>query len=167
MGARSLTIAALGAVLLQTCAGQTATLGKCLVSSGFPSAYDGTQPWSANIALTVSDRRDAARIFLGEDAIAHRTFLIFSVLPSLTFNQGCVGRQLEFRVFWEPSLDGRHGVSKKGENLVVTSYGVTVGAAARRRHGGPLELTDEDLANLRVTPSINEFLLRKGFRRTH
>jgi hypothetical protein len=144
--------------------GQETTLDWCLQSVGFPRAYAETQAWSAPVTLTVSEELDASRIVLEQEAATHAQFLIYSVLRTMRFYPACAGKRLAFRVLWEPSPDGRpdgrYGISKRGNQVIVTSYPAR--SRTRRSHGGPLEITTEDLEALRSTPSIRQFLRKKG-----
>jgi hypothetical protein len=136
-------------------------LENCLIATGLKNlAGSWTRPWDARVTLTVSEHRDASRLeFMGADATQMST-LVFGVLPLMRFDKQCIGRRLDFRVRWEPSRNGGYGMAVRRDALIVTGLSF---ALAAHRHGGPLQLDVNDLANLRQITSLHLFLKQLNF----
>lgn len=133
---------------------QQPTLENCLASIGLPAASSGPG-WSANIELTVSDKRDASHITFSPDRGRNLFYLIYTFLPRLRFTATCIGRRIRFQVMWQPSRDGRLAVAVRGGTMTLTSYSVP---PPRGHWSGVAEGDLEELSN---APSITEFVKKR------
>lgn len=157
MGARMRAVV-ISCILHTCCQAQTnPTLENCLSWVGLPAA-DGPGDWSVSVTLTVSQQKDASKIILDPRAnYSHLVYVVFSTLPRMRFNEGCVGQQLRFRIVWKPRPAYGYGLLVQRGDLVLSGYFGT----SPSRHGGILDLSKEDLNALREITSIREFLLTR------